>query len=40
LTATSADGGYGEGWFLAVVGLAGGLGGVAEGVAEEVDGVA
>lgn len=40
MTATSADGGSDEGWFLAVVGLAGGLGGVAEGVAEEVDGVA
>ena len=40
MTATSADGGCAEGWFVAVVGLGGGLGGVAEGVAEEVDGVA
>jgi DNA-binding transcriptional regulator YhcF (GntR family) len=40
LTATSADGGSGEGWFVAVVVLAGCLGGVAEGTAEEVDGVA
>ncbi|MET8348157.1 hypothetical protein ACWECC_17365 [Streptomyces microflavus] len=40
MTATSADGGSGDGWFVAVVGPAGDLGGVAEGVAEEVDGVA
>ncbi|MEV8569826.1 hypothetical protein AB0436_30465 [Streptomyces sp. NPDC051322] len=40
MTATSADGGPGEGWFVAVVRLAGDLAGAAEGVAEEVDGVA
>lgn len=40
MTATSADSGSGEGWFIAVVGPAGALRGVAEGVAEEVDGVA
>jgi hypothetical protein len=36
----SADGGSDEGWFVAAVGLAGDLGGVAEGASEEVDGVA
>jgi hypothetical protein len=40
LTATSADGGFGEGWFVAAVGPDSGVGGSAEGVAEEVDGVA
>ena len=40
MTATSADSGSDEGWFVAVVGLAGHLGGVSERVAEEVDGVA
>jgi hypothetical protein len=40
LTATSADGCCTKRWFVAVVGSAGGLLGVAEGVAEEVDGVA
>ncbi|GGM39251.1 hypothetical protein GCM10010102_38600 [Promicromonospora citrea] len=34
------DVGSDEGWFVAVVGLAGDLGGVAESVAEKVDGVA
>jgi hypothetical protein len=34
------DGGCTTGWFVAVVGLGDGLGGVAECVAEEVDGVA
>lgn len=36
---TSADGDRAERWVVAVVGLASGLGGVAEGVVEEVDGV-
>ena len=40
MTATSVDGGCTKRWFVAVVGSGGGLGGVAEGVAEEVDGVA
>jgi hypothetical protein len=40
LTATSADGHGAKGWFVAVVGLAGDLGGVTEGVAKKVDGVA
>jgi hypothetical protein len=40
LTATSADGCCTSGWFVAVVGPSSGLSGVAEGVAEEVDGVA
>ena len=40
MTATSADGCCTSGWFIAVVGSGGGRGGVAEGVAEEVDGVA
>jgi hypothetical protein len=39
LTATSAHGCCAK-WQVAVVGLVGGLGGVAEGVAKEVDGVA
>jgi len=40
LTATSADGCCTKWWFVAVVGSGDGLAGVAEGVAEEVDGVA
>jgi hypothetical protein len=40
LTATSADGCCTKRWFVAVVGPGVGLDGVAEGVAEEVDGVA
>jgi hypothetical protein len=40
LTATSADGIRTERWFVAVVGLAGDLGGMAEGVTKKVDGVA
>ena len=40
MTATSADGCCTKGWFVAVVGSGGGLGGVVEGTAEEVDGVA
>jgi len=40
LTATSADGCCTKWWFVAVVRLGEGLGGVAERVAEEVDGVA
>jgi hypothetical protein len=39
LTATSADGNCAERWVVVAVGLAGALGGVAEGMAEEVDGV-
>jgi len=40
LTATSVDGCRTSGWFFVVVGSGGRCGGVPEGVAEEVDGVA
>jgi hypothetical protein len=40
LTVTSADGCCTKRWVVAVVGIGGGLGGLAEGAAEEVDGVA